>query len=64
MAIKSRATTARAQTAFRRTFNAGLPRLQQKYKDNNIYVPEEAFSFGKPNRPSTPVGDVVSNYYG
>ena len=27
-------------------------------------MPEEKHSYGRPNRPSTPVGDVVSNYYG
>ena len=29
-----------------------------------MYLPEEEFLYGKPNRPSTPVGDVISNYYG
>jgi hypothetical protein len=27
-------------------------------------LPEEEFPYGRPNRPGTPVGDVVSNYYG
>ncbi len=29
-----------------------------------VLLPEEAHPYGKKNRPSTPVGDVVSNYYG
>jgi hypothetical protein len=29
-----------------------------------VFLPEEEFPYGRPNRPSTPVGDVVSNYYG
>ena len=29
-----------------------------------MYLPEEAFPYGRPNRPGTPVGDVISNYYG
>ena len=27
-------------------------------------MPEEKHFYGKPNRPGTPVGDVISNYYG
>ena len=27
-------------------------------------MPEEAHPYGRPNRPGTPVGDVISNYYG
>ena len=27
-------------------------------------MPEEEFLYGKANRPGTPVGDVISNYYG
>lgn len=29
-----------------------------------MFLPEEQFMYGKPNRPGTPVGDVISNYYG
>jgi hypothetical protein len=29
-----------------------------------MYLPEDKHPYGKPNRPGTPVGDVVSNYYG
>ena len=29
-----------------------------------MYLPEERHPYGRPNRPSTPVGDVLSNYYG
>ena len=64
IALSNKATTARAQSAFRRTFNSGLPRLAQRFPDQRMYLPEENFEYGKPNRPSTPVGDVVSNYYG
>ena len=59
-----RATTSRAQTAFRRTNNSNLPRLVHKFPDDRVFLPEEEHSYGRPNRPSTPVGDVVSNYYG
>ena len=29
-----------------------------------MYLPEEEHSYGRPNRPGTPVGDVISNFYG
>ena len=36
----------------------------QKVKNHQLYLPTEEFTYGKPNRPGTPVGDVISNYYG
>jgi hypothetical protein len=60
----SRATTSRAQSAFRRTARPALPRFQLGVGDKTVLLPEEAHPYGKPNRPGTPVGDVVSNYYG
>ena len=38
--------------------------MQQKFANGTLYLPEEEFQYGKANRPSTPVGDVISNYYG
>ena len=64
MALSKRATTSRAQTAYRRTFNNQVPRLEHKFPDDRVFLPEEKHSYGRPNRPSTPVGDVISNYYG
>ena len=64
MSLKDRATSARAQTAFRRTFHHHLPRLTTAIKDHRVYLPEEPHPYGRPNRPGTPVGDVISNYYG
>tara|TARA_B110000285_G_C14872381_1_gene489850 strand:+ start:421 stop:741 length:321 start_codon:yes stop_codon:yes gene_type:complete len=29
-----------------------------------VFLPEEEYPYGRPNRPGTPVGDVISNYYG
>ena len=59
-----KATNPRAQTAFRKTFNNKLPRFTQDVKERPIFLPEEEHPYGRPNRPSTPVGDVISNYYG
>ena len=63
--LRSRATTARAQTAYRRYRGKNqLPRFDLKVQEKPIYLPEEQHPYGRPNRPGTPVGDVVSNYYG
>ena len=59
-----KATTARAQTAFRRTKKDLLPRFDLTISEKPMYLPEDAHPYGKANRPGTPVGDVVSNYYG
>jgi len=60
----SHATTSRAQSAFRRTARPALPRFELGAGDKTVLLPEESHPYGKPNRPGTPVGDVVSNYYG
>ena len=64
MALKARATTAKGQRMFRTTQRQNLPNLAFKFPDGRLYLPEENFIYGKPNRPSTPVGDIVSNWYG
>ena len=64
MAIKQRATTAKSQSAFRRSVYKELPTLNSRMGQRTDFLPEEEYSYGKPNRPGTPVGDVISNYYG
>ena len=46
---------------FRQTNDA---RLEKKPKKEESKVPLDQMSFGKPNRPSTPISGVISNYYG
>ena len=41
-----------------------MPRLKNTIREHPIYLPEEQHPYGRPNRPGTPVGDVISNYYG
>ena len=41
-----------------------MPRFEMKRTDLSVLLPEEAHPYGKANKPSTPVGDVISNYYG
>ena len=35
-----------------------------RHKESQVYLPVESHPYGRPNRPGTPVGDVISNYYG
>jgi len=62
--LKNKATTSRAQSAYRRTFQSSMKRFELETNPKLLELPEEAHPYGKGNRPSTPVGDVVSNYYG
>uniref|UniRef100_A0A7S3IZD9 Uncharacterized protein n=1 Tax=Strombidium inclinatum TaxID=197538 RepID=A0A7S3IZD9_9SPIT len=64
MSLRKRATTAKAQSSFRKTFSNNLPSMQSKLRQSQVFLPEEAHPYGRPNRPGTPVGDVISNYYG
>ena len=42
--------------------------IKQKIKrgslDRKIYLPHEGFTYGKPNRPPTPIKDIINNNYG
>ena len=64
MSLKCKLTTSRAQSAYRRTMTNQLPRLKTTIRENPVFLPEEQHPYGRPNRPGTPVGDVISNYYG
>ena len=64
LSLKKRATTAKAQSNFRKTFSNNLPTMMSKMRQSQVLLPEEAHPYGRPNRPGTPVGDVISNYYG
>ena len=42
--------------------------IKQKLKrgklDRKIILPKEGFTYGKPNRPPTPIKDIINNNYG
>ena len=42
--------------------------IKQKLKrgslNRKIYLPEEGFAYGLPNRPPTPIKDIINNNYG
>lgn len=47
---------------FRLKHDARVELGKKRRLDNNI--PASEFSYGKPNRPSTPINGVISNHYG
>lgn len=51
---------------FRRFANANEKRLVPSVGTHLVplLLPEESFAFGNPNRPSTPIGAVISHNYG
>ena len=53
-----------AQIAYRKKFSNKLPKFTKDVKEIPIFLPEDEHPYGRPNRPSTSVGDVISNYYG
>lgn len=61
LAIKNKATCASTQYTFRQSVDV---RLKQPFRNTGIYLPEEEFTYGRANRPSTPIKAVVSGFYG
>ncbi len=39
-------------------------RLKEPLKSHGIYLPEEEFTYGRANRPSTPMKAVMAGFYG
>ena len=48
---------------FRKTVDI-RQKIRIGHKGKKIYLPNENFTYGLPNRPSTPIKDVISNAYG
>ena len=48
---------------FRKTVDI-RQKIRIGHKGKKIYLPDENFTYGLPNRPSTPIKDVLSNAYG
>ena len=61
LSVKEKATCARTQYTFRQNVDV---RLREPVKDKGIYLPEEEFTYGRGNRPSTPMKAVMSGFYG
>ena len=63
LAIKMNAANYKSFKDFRKNVD-----IKQKIKrgniDRNIYLPPEGFTYGKANRPITPIKDVINNNYG
>jgi len=62
MSLKTKAVTAHDQYNFRTTHDARIPFGLVQSKPT--YLPNETFTFGRRNRPPTPVHAVIANYFG
>ena len=60
-AIKERVHTADQQYQFRKRYDA---RFNDQLKTLNYYLPDEEFTYGKTNRPPTPIRAVIEGFYG
>jgi hypothetical protein len=62
MSLKNGSVTAKDQYQFRSSHDARIPFgvLNEKH----IMLPSDSFTFGKRNRPQTPVNAIISNTFG
>jgi hypothetical protein len=62
MSLKSGSVTAKDQYEFRASHDSRIPFgiLNEK----PVMLPDESFTFGKRNRPQTPVTGILANLYG
>ena len=63
LAIKMNATNFTTNKDFRKTVDI-RQKIRIGKKGKKIYLPAEGFAYGLPNRPSTPIKDVLNNAYG
>jgi len=64
MSIKEGVVDARTLKGFREEHDARIePTIGDRSRRRQQSVPEH-LAFGKPNRPSTPINGIISNYYG
>lgn len=62
MVLKNGATEAKANRAYRANFNASLKTGQ--FRDKTMTIPNaNAATFGRPNRPQTPVGGIIHGQF-
>lgn len=61
VSISNKATNSRTQYDFRKQIDI---RLKEPKRQGPMYLPEEEFTYGVANRPSTPVKAVISGFYG
>ena len=62
MTITNNLHTAKQQQEFRK-YNDAMVKQKKGEKFMPIMIPEEDFTYGQPNRPSTPVKLVIGNCY-
>eukprot|EP00347_Sterkiella_histriomuscorum_P018400 403345649 len=59
--IYNKAVTCQTQYNFRQNVDI---RLKEPRRQGPMYLPQEEFTYGRQNRPSTPIKAVVSGFYG
>lgn len=64
MGLKSGAVDARTLKEFRQEHDARLDAAGAGASRRRQQSVPEHIAFGKPNRPSTPINGIISNYYG
>ena len=62
MSLKGGSVNARDQYKFRASHDARIP--FGLVADKPVMLPEEDFTYGKRNRPQTPVNTILANQYG
>lgn len=62
MSLKNKAVTAHDQYQYRASHDARIPFGLIPSKP--VQLPEESFSYGRRNRPPTPVNQVIANQFG
>ena len=61
--MKQGAVDAKKQNDLRKKVDARVPPAKIGANKGKTLPPDE-FAFGRPNRPSTPINGVISNFYG
>ncbi len=60
----AQATDPKKAKEFRKEHDVRVPQKQVGQRQRQTSLPIDKFAFGKPNRPSTPIQGVISNFYG
>ena len=64
MGLKNGVVDARTLKEFRQGHDARIEATVGDISRRRLYSVPDQVAFGKPNRPSTPINGVISNYYG
>ena len=63
-AVLTGMVTAKDNYKFRQSHDSRIPFGLEALKNKDLQLPPLAFSYGKPNKPSTPLKGIILNDYG